>query len=584
MKKKLIAVAATSAMITSLAIFGSALAKDRVEVKVTSEPIQSRSTCDKAGGFSLEFDNETSLIDGDRITIDTDYVSPANFTSLCRTIDLLIAPNGAGSSVVGSSGANAWSTLLPVPPSSGIISPVYYEGDVLLAPKYTGGVNFHVYGSAGSQRINFDVVGAFAASDKIDVNAAAGSKLVVKFLDQQTNTEFTKDGIWKNLITPVDNVYETAATSGDNTLCLNVSQWDAATVKGNMDSTADKFTFIPSNPQIAHIVAASSYTAEACKGANCGNIMIGADVAQGSSTCSSFNDANGDDYCPDQDVHIANSLIIQRGGDVAFDAGQYQLTLEVLVNGMPGDNGVYFAGEPAVASNITKDSVCADNAVAMTSPSNFYKADGSLAIGLGTTNCTVVAANRAVKVVTTASISVGPSDDFLKVAMPEMVYDIAVADPNDQVTVRVTLTRAPCGTIITTDHCVGTLVSACPITLTNQGSISFPYFTEGNTDGFWDGIAITNTTGSAGTVTLTMYEADGDVATATVSVPAMGMYVNTLETMIADGLFTLTTSVNGTLGNARSQIVASSTNITIDGFAMMGNNATGVSMGYLPRK
>lgn len=589
MKKKLFAVATSSAMITSMVLFGSAFAKDRVEVKVTSEPIQSRSTCDKAGGFSLEFDSESTLRDGDRITIDTDYISAANFTSLCRNIDLLIAPVGSALGVRGATEPFVWGAALgtnPIPlsgaPNAG---PVYHE---IAAPTVlNGGANFHVYGSQGSQRITFDVIGADAdAGDSvIEIPNTPGSKLVVKFLDQTTPyfwTNVTKE-------TPTDlSIYETPATLADNTLCLNVSQWDNATVNANMDSSLDKFTFIPSNPQIAHIVAASTYTAEACKGANCGNILIGKDIVQGKSTCSSFNDETGaPPYCQDVDQHENNSLIIQRAGNVPFDATNYELTLEVLVNGVAGDNGVYFAGPPVVGSSATEDGACALTAFDQAGASTYYLPDGETTPfeDLGNNDCAVPDEARAIKVVTAAnSLGLnGTNEDFLRVNMPEMVYDASEVSPNDEVTVRVTLTRAPCGTVITTDHCVGTMVSACS-TIARSRSVNFPYFTEGNTDGFWDGIAITNTTTTDGTVTLTMYEADGDVATATVSVPATGMYVNTLETMIADAVFAITTSVDGTLGNARSQIVASSDTIDIDGFAMMGNNATGVSMGYLPRK
>lgn len=576
MKKQLLATAVSTAMLSSLVLYGSAFAADRVEVKVTSEPIQSRSTCDKVGGFSLEFDSATSLLSGDRITIDTDYVTPSNFTALCRSIDLLIAPDATGSSIVGNSGLSWDATNVLI---SGAATPVYYDTTIPTAT--AGGVNFHVYGSAGTQRITFDVVGDTDATSALTVGPGLDDKLGVKFLDQSVNADFTdQPGIWINSVGDEFSIYETAATIADNTLCLNVESWDAATVNGNMDSTADKYTFIPSNPQIAHIVSAAQYAVVPCKGATCGDVSIGA-LAQTGDTCSSFTDAPASGYCPTGDVHRANDLIISRT-DGMFANDDYQVTMEILVNGVSGDNGVYFAGDVGTAGATTNELACDAAITPVTTTA--YLATGAVATESGATGCDVAADARAVKVVTDAgNLGLnGTTHDFLKLAVPTMVYDLDDVSDQDAVTVRVTLTRAPCGEIITTDHCVGSLVNSCSI-ISSGNSINFPYFTEGNTDGFWDGIALNNTTSNAGTVTLTMYEADGDVATATVPIAAMSIYVNTLETMIANGDFTLVTSVDGTLGNAKSQIVASSTTLTIDGFAMMGNNATGLSMGYLPR-
>jgi hypothetical protein len=578
MKKKLLAVAVSTAMMSSLAFFGSALAADRVEVKVTSEPIQSRSTCDKVGGFSLEFDSGTILLSGDRITIDTDYVTPANFTELCRSVDILIAPDNTGSDQEGQSGL-AWNTLT-TPVSTLGNSPVYFEG--LVAPiANNGGVNFHVYGNAGTQRITFDVIGQTDLASALIVGADIPDKIVVKFLDQAVNADFTTPGIWINDVAEPLNIYESPALIADNTLCLDVSSWDAATVSGNMDSTADKYTFIPSDPQIAHIVAAATYTVEECKGANCGTVPIGGDVAQSEPTCESFTDSTGYLYCTQTNQHFANDLIIKRGNG-AFAADDYQIVMEILVNGETGDNGAYFASEVATAGADTEDAACAAEFVPLMGTS-FYLESGADATINGATGCDVAPEDRAVSLVTAAGdLDLnGTTNDFLNIAIPTLVYDAGDVSDQDAVTVRVTLTRAPCGTLITTEHCVGTMVGACSI-LPEGNTVNYPYFTEANGDGFWDGIVVTNLSAAAGEATLTMYEADGDVAVATVAIDAQSMFVGTLETMIADGTF-VQTGGTGTLGDARSQIVASSETLSIDGFAMMGNNSTGVSMGYLPR-
>lgn len=585
MKKKYLAIATSTAMISGM-MLGSAFAANRVEVKVTSEPIQSRSVCDKVGGFSLEFDNGTELRDGDRITIDTDYVTATNLTSLCRSVDMMIAPDGTGG-LTPADTDNAWDVANTEIPAAGIASPVNYVAAAPVAA--LGGVNFHVYGSQGGQRIAVDVIGEQTGATLTVPIASVDNKLTVKFLDQRTNTQFVNDGIWVKPNSAADQ-YSEEAELADNTLCLNVSSWDGSVVKASLDSATDKFTFIPSDPQIAHIVAPEAYTVETCKNPNCGNIPIGTlAVTQQSSSnsCDSFTDEPADGYCKQgTDLHANNDLIIQKSsGSFAIDA--YQVTMEILVNGVAGDQGVYFAGNPSSTAGTDKTALCGETSSSGFTDTTHYNASGAEVSTGSQTNCGVDAANRSVKLVSSGNLGMTGSQNLVKLTLPEMIYDAvgsqAVTD-GDSVTVRVTLDRAPCGNILTTDHCVGNLVASCPTTpATYSKTITYPYFTEGNTDGFWDGIALTNTTTSAGTVTLTMYEADGDIATATVPVAARSLYVNTIETMIANGDFTLATVVEGTLGNARSYIVATSNTLSLDGFAMMGNNGTGVSMGYLPR-
>ena len=99
----------------------------------------------------------------------------------------------------------------------------------------------------------------------------------------------------------------------------------------------------------------------------------------------------------------------------------------------------------------------------------------------------------------------------------------------------------------------------------------FPYFPkEGN---FWLGMAVTNTSSEDGDVLVELYENDGDTATGTFTIPAN-------ETMIvpfAD------LDANGTLGDAQSYVKATAA-FQASGFAMFGNNTTGVAMGYLAEK
>lgn len=577
MKKKLLASAVSTAMLSTIMIAGVALAENRVETKVTSEPIQSRTTCDKAGGFSLEFDTDTEILQGDKITIDLDYVTPANFAALCRNIDFMIAP--AADSDLDDGTFTGWDATTPVTDSAvtSTVVPVAVEA----------GVVFHVTGNASTQRITVDVIGAnpIATPSSLTVGAGVDDNITIKFLDQSVNADFAVPvGYYVDSnadADPATHLYTDAAVLDDNTLCIDVSEWDAATVNSNFDSQGDKYTFIPSNPQIAHIVAAASYQSVDSKGQDVGTVPIGETVDQVGSSCVAFDNDNNTGYC--NGTSDSNSLIINRT-DGPFASDDYILELTILVNGEEGANGVYFDDSVPQTGGADTLEDAGVVAVAPVGASTYYNAAGAMVdtADLGVDECAVDTDGKAVMITTAGhGLNLAASNDFLKVDLPALVYDADEVQAGDEVVVQVTVTRAPCGELITTDHMVATMAAQCSSTATDVAY--FPYFTEADGADFWDGLAIVNNSDADGTATITMREADGDVAQATVDISAYGMYVNTLSAMVADGDFTLVETVEGTLGNARSQIMVNADGMTIDGFGMIGNPDTGESMGYLPR-
>lgn len=596
MKKKYLAIATSTAMISGM-VLGSAFAENLVNVKITSEPITEKTVCGKVGGFTLEFDGNTVLKSGDRITIDTDYVSAGNLTALCNGLDFMITPDATGSDEVGESGLSWDSNTVDL--SSDGSSPVYYEGTTApssLDPddNETGGVNFKVFGAKGGQRISVDVIGHEDANSTLTVAADdPGSKLVVKFLDQAViGAPYVTKGIYVDKNN--DRDYSDAAAVTDNTLCLDVSNFDNNKVFGSVDSAADKYTFLPTGPQIAHIVANPGYDVVECKKQDCGTVEIGKAVGQegGSDTCNDFTDVPARNYCDAPATEHANNDLIFKPKTGFFAIDNYQIEMTILVDEgqgfKEGDFGVYFANDAPSAAAFTSDTAACDDDDLATLTPTYYLANDSVTSSdaLGEANCEVADAGRAVRLITAANGlgADGATTDYLKVMIPALNYDVNKVQPGANVRVKVTLNRAPCGYITEAEHCVGQLVSACASTPEGGNNLKFPYFTEGTTDGFWDGIAVTNTSNSAGKATITIYETDGDIAVANIDLAAMSMYVNTLQTMIDNNEFTLDpASPNGVLGNARSQIVVTSETLKIDGFAMMGNNTTGVSMGYLPR-
>jgi hypothetical protein len=543
---------------------GAALAANTATMNVTSEPIRYHAVSDKGGGFTITFDEDTVLVAGDVITADLDL---GVTIAAGRTIDLEISAGGSGA------------PFAAVPATA---SPFSYTGAV---PVVTGGgIYFRVYGVAGTQRITISVLGAPGAS--ITAGSISGvDQLILKFLNQGTiiGGEYAPtSALFMQGATP--GLYDVPATLSANTLCINVSQYDQNTVHANMDSAdantgADKFTFVPSNPQIAHVLAAVDIDFEACfKGGTPGRMSIGsAGVVQGAGDfCPGFDNEDGAGYCAGQGP-VGNTMVI--AASTPFDQAQYTVEMEILVNGLTGDNGVYFSDELLMQGAYdTSTDACAMTGM-MAHTASYYTAVGAPATPEASSAlCTVARAGRAVRLVTAASsLGIGTTQDYLAFDLPWFNYQLDMIAEGDVVTIMVTLTKVPCGTVFSGEFNIGTF--GCPTTpVTPTSCIYFPYFTEigADADAYWDGIVITNMASTDATVTITVYEADGDVGTATVTVNSMSQYVNLLSN--------ITFATSGTLGDSSCYVQASASGSSnIDGFGMMARQDTGESMGYLPR-
>ena len=226
------------AIATVFCFAGTALAANRVEVKVTSEPICYHAPCDKVGSWSLEWDTATVLTDGDKITIDMPG-NPATGeqVTICNSFDIEISPSGAGSFW---NGALAFGGNIPIANCPFVDE---QQSSKIVAGS---GIKFRVTGAAGESRVTLYIIGE-VGGDALEVGGLLEDNLILYFLDQQLNADYTTLGVWK---------YDTStpAVLADNTLCINVSQWEQPVVLANMDSKDDKYTFIPSNPNIAHII------------------------------------------------------------------------------------------------------------------------------------------------------------------------------------------------------------------------------------------------------------------------------------------------------------------------------------------
>ncbi len=609
-------------IVSIVAMAGVAFAANTIEVTVQSEPMPydetvdpatgeaigyKNTTCSKAGGYSFGFDADTEIKPGDRVTVDLNLGA-----TLCRDIDIMIHPVGGGGWTEATIGTNAED------------APVFYQnedpaggtepnGDYIVN---NGGVYFRVYGIMGSRKVTFDVLGE--ADAFIRVGNEAGDQLSVVFLDGRTNTEpdggFATDGIWVDRSVPKDGTYESPASVAENTFCVDASKYTSETCNANLDSRNDKYAFSRTDPQVFHPgetvqpIPPDTILEEQCK-YTVGSIPIPAEQDR----CI-FDFETKDGYCPD---HSGNHRFIlsQRDGTnqnirVPFDSTRsYQVSLEILVNGQSGNNGVHWADtngrwdndQAATSESIgvvtaaNLDTICADadDLADELFPVDTYNLPA--APDIPTVGC--VYGDNATVVTTNQHDAPNfglPADNIVDRYMwtdfPTFHFDRNDVSAGDRVSVLVTLTVYPSGDIeecgdvqqtasLTYTVDVGTFTNKnCQGTL--PFSLVYPYFTEDGGD-WWNGVAISNLTDKVGKATMMFYEEDGDQGQVTVDVPAFGIYAQVKENILSlPGM--VTTPVGATLGNSRAYMVLC-TDFNVDGFVLMGNYDTGVGQGYIPR-
>lgn len=559
------------ALVAVFALTGMAFAEDRVEVKVTSEPIQFHALCDKGGGFSLEFDTDTQLLAGDVITIDVDFG-----VTLCRPIDLEISPTGGGST---------WATD-NVPLTDG---PFIDPTDTAIT--LGAGAYFRLFGVVGTQRITLSVEGAAIGVDGYQVGSGVDDTLILDFLDQQTNADYTNDGIW--IEGAVADTYDVPALLEDNTLCINVSQWDENTVDGNMDSQEDKYTFIPSDPQIAHVVAAVDYDIVECDKIATGMIEVGDVGGQGLvDTCTDFDWDDNDGYCTE--THSNSNLFVMETtvAGTYYDTAEYQVEITVLTD------GVYFTTDSITGEAFAQSANACDDDNSYFDVSwdavdnSYFDAEGAAVtspVDVSSTECDFE--EDAVRVLTECSANLVTMGGMGAVALniPSLKYNFTEITLGDDVIIEITLIKCPCGVVWTKQLNLGTF--GCPDPEGPAFELLYPYGTAMAGDAWWDGFVVTNLSSTDGTANLYFYEADGDQGTMVVSVPMQGMFVGTFSNMLTvlpggQVVQAMTqTGGSGVLGDSQLYVIAC-TDFSADGFIFMGNGvatARGEAMGYLPR-
>ena len=154
-----------------------------------------------------------------------------------------------------------------------------------------------------------------------------------------------------------------------------------------------------------------------------------------------------------------------------------------------------------------------------------------------------------------------------------LAYDSCTATPGDLLA-DVSFSREPCGdSYAVTDLPIADMISCGNGELISSEAI-FPYATDFSNGQWWVGLALTNITASEITVELDIYEADGDLYEASVTVPGNG-----ITTQLAGDLNPTTSGADAEFGDERFWIHATS-NGSFTGFLMMGDGTQ--AQGYLP--
>jgi len=551
MKKRRLALAAMAlCCIFMMAVVSPALAENRVEVKVTSEPIPEKSPCDKAGGYTMEFDSRTEIFHGQQITID---LPPA--VTLCRKIDMAIRVDEL--SGIPNALQDGRSCYQVVDPSSAVDA---YGAQI------EGALNFVITGAVGSQRVTIDVVEAGTSASKITVGGDSLDRFVLKFLDFPAIAR--TDVYLKHSIT---GLYTVTSDIEDNIRCINVSQYSGSEgrVRDNLDSRDDRFTFIPSDPQVAHPMPQGSFTCVNCEKTNAGYIEV---VNEQEVKQCWFDYEDGTNYCPD--THWGNTRIMMQTA-TDLPTGAYSVTLEIL-----DTPGVYWSSDAVTAvSDPTLAGLCSETSTSESFPAGtYYRASGAIGSPRSKTGyqCALSSYNKVVKVVTGGSSIVTPGDRVIWIDMPALLIDASEAVTGDTVKVKVSINKFPCGTIAWCEKEIG--VIGCD-TLPTASSLLYPYFTPMLDANWWSGLAVTNLGSTDGTAVLVIYESDGDIGTYEMSVEA-----NSIVTIDGTSLAAAATQTggSGTLGDARYYVTAT-TDFSADGLGFTASE-NGTSIGYLVRK
>lgn len=141
--------------------------------------------------------------------------------------------------------------------------------------------------------------------------------------------------------------------------------------------------------------------------------------------------------------------------------------------------------------------------------------------------------------------------------------------------IRVTLLKAPCGTIFQGVWCIGTLGcdSSTPSDVCRVYDRIYPYF--GKDGSYTNVLVLTNPASSAVDFDLAIYEKDGDKYTATVNVAAHGIGVFLLHSLAVTA--DPANATGSVFGDTQCYVISSGPNSDYFGTTFVTNGTTGES-------
>lgn len=605
MKKKLCLIATLVAFFAMTAVSFAAVT---VDVDVTSQPIQYQSLCDKAGGLTLNFVDGTIFESGDRMTADL----PRTVT-LCRSFDFIVGLNTEDSDAdpigyLGALPAVGIEDQGPVTGDGDLIGGSPVDGDPL------GPIAFHVYGVAGTQRVTIDVVADVDSDGSLEfadgIHAMFSENLdngvmILEILDSRVhapNTFFAQSSaMWSNY--DADDWYDDETIAADNTFCINTSLHQSDYVNTSWDSKDQKYTFDPSTTQVAHAVTQTALEFAACNKQECGYIVGYDEAGQEQYICTPIDNEAGDEYNYAEPTdgycyptHRQNRVVIQQtnGQAIDIDDSEYQIQLEILVDGEKGDRGVYFATGLYSDGYATKGDACTENAMESHSLYLYNASNQSnpfdsgyaasvntdLALAGAQSDCDIDEDNRIVKIKTYAGdLGLdGVDDDFLFIDLPLLIWDRDLFVEGQKLEILVSILKAPCGTIFSEPFCIGVL--GCEETVDPDACYEYTGFYPlvAKDAAYASVLHVTNTGSTSINVTGYIYETDGDIWMFTGVVAANGVaaYNVWAQTLTAAPGSTGDSVPGNNMGYAK--VVADG---NFAGVAFITNGTNGESMGYV---
>ena len=566
-------------------------AANNVETKLTSRNILKVNSCELMGSLTFTFDAGTILTQGDEWYFDL----PVGAT-ICKDIDYFLVGDGANATAA--AGTNAITSLdetnLVVQLAAGVSGiatglgahatvneygpfkksttlstsaawPEVVQGDIV--------IRVHTETNNNNRRVWFTVYGTTTGSTDDSIRVRDGMNFTVAVLDGKPyidnliydmNNNYATNGIIDTTNRPAYYVYE------QDSLCANVSGiTDPEKVEVSFDDLSSKYTFTTGNKEIAHVnTSPELLQCSAAKGA-----VTDTSIKIGSQTTCLFDYESPTGYC----AFAGNRIIIKNNttGFLGSASDFYDVSIEVAEPA----TGVYFGGNPSIYALQPAENGCVVNgtniAVGSWATTNYTSGTTPNASG----NCSVAAANM-VKTVYTANGAFYVKDkdyNALWIDLPTMIYDSSVVQDGQEVKVTVSLKNYPCkGLIYSTSVTIGTFVTTCPSSgAAGTTTLLFPWFPAANLTPWWGAFSIVNPSSTAGTIAITVYEADGDKGTyTTASIPAEGMY-NPTTAMLFSSL-TPDSGNTGTLGDSNFFMQAVCNFTGAGGMAFTGDGVQGV--------